>query len=501
VNRESKIENRLVVKAMLVFLAGFALYFLSRSPGLDEIDSVNFAMGVRQFDIWQHQPQPPGYPLYIALGKLGVALFRISPELSLHLVSAIGGAIFLASWFLIIRLQFHESLAWWLTSCLAITPVVWMTATKVLTDSLAAGLLSAEILFALCFVRSGNLRSALAASIFGAAAAGARPQLFAVILVIWATPFFWRRTPVKIWLSGIVVLLGGCLVWLAPMWYSQWLLHPETPVCQVYPKLIWRQWQWRFDKPDVYIGAGDWTPLYLAKRFAFHFLGWFGLGFGLLASAIALVAGVIILSGGVIGYFYQRREPSDVAFWKLHWPWAAVHCLIIFACLPPTQRYYLVIYPLLLVMLLRGFVHMPAPWNRSVLLLPALLLFIAVPLAIANHRDDSPPVRLVHYLKKLYPESKRSHVMLLFSNRTQRHAQWYAPEFKTIPLHRLPATNELPELTKDALDVYTDDDQFALPSGWPRVLLKEFSRNWVIYMKSHDVTLFRIEKPAGEVSP
>jgi hypothetical protein len=75
------------------------------------------------------------------------------------------------------------------------------------------------------------------------------------------------------------------------------------------------------------------------------------------------------------------------------------------------------------------------------------------------------------------------------------------PEFKTIPLHRLPATNELPELTKDALDVYTDDDQFALPSGWRRVLVKEFSRNWVIYMKSHDVTLFRIEKPAGEVSP
>lgn len=97
---------------MLVFLAGFALYFLSRSPGLDEIDSVNFAMGVRQFDIWQHQPQPPGYPLYIALGKLGVVLFRISPELSLHLVSAIGGAIFLASWFLIIHLQFHERLAW-----------------------------------------------------------------------------------------------------------------------------------------------------------------------------------------------------------------------------------------------------------------------------------------------------------------------------------------------------------------------------------------------------
>lgn len=153
-----------LTKAAIIFLLLSGIYFFARSPGLDDYDSVQFAMGVRSFDVWQHQPQPPGYPLYIAVGKIGVALFGISPALSLHLASAIGGAIFLASWFLIIRLQFYERLAWWLTSCLAITPVVWMTATKMLTDSLAAGLLSAEILFALCFVRSGNLPGALAMS-------------------------------------------------------------------------------------------------------------------------------------------------------------------------------------------------------------------------------------------------------------------------------------------------------------------------------------------------
>jgi hypothetical protein len=30
-------------KSVIIFVATFALYFLSRSPGLDEIDSVNFA--------------------------------------------------------------------------------------------------------------------------------------------------------------------------------------------------------------------------------------------------------------------------------------------------------------------------------------------------------------------------------------------------------------------------------------------------------------------------
>src|SRR5437016_3383667 len=73
-------ETRVSIKAAFIFLAVFTLYFISRSPGLDEIDSVNFAMGVGHFNLWQHQPHPPGYPLYIFLGWLGVKLFSASPE-------------------------------------------------------------------------------------------------------------------------------------------------------------------------------------------------------------------------------------------------------------------------------------------------------------------------------------------------------------------------------------------------------------------------------------
>jgi hypothetical protein len=64
---------------------------------------------------------------------------------------------------------------------------------------------------------------------------------------------------------------------------------------------------------------------------------------------------------------------------------------------------------------------------------------------------------------KPYPESERNRVVLLFSNQTQRHFQWYAPEFKTIPLQRIPSTSALPGMTKDAIEVYTDDEQFPLP--------------------------------------
>jgi hypothetical protein len=62
--------RRFVLLAVGVFLAAH-LPFLAAS--LDDIDSINFALGIRHFDPAEHRPHPPGYPLYIALGKVATA--------------------------------------------------------------------------------------------------------------------------------------------------------------------------------------------------------------------------------------------------------------------------------------------------------------------------------------------------------------------------------------------------------------------------------------------
>ncbi len=478
-------------KAALIFIAAFVLYFLSRSPGLDEYDSVQFAMGVRDFNIWAHQPHPPGYPLFIFFGWIGYTFFRLSPEVSLYLVSSLGGALFVASWFLLIRLQFNERVAWWITACLAITPAVWMTATKVLTDPLAAGFLSAEILAALCFLRSGRLLPLVSASLFGAAAAGARPQLILVIMVILATALAQRRSAWPKWMLAFGTLVSACLLWLLPMWYLQARLRPDIPPWLVYPKLLYDQWRWRLDKPHVYLGAGDWSPRYLGLRLGEHIFGWFGLGFGLLQSKLVLGIGAIILVAGFAAYFLAARDAQDRGFWKLHAPWSLVHFTTIFISLDGAQRYYLIIFPLLLVALMQGFLRLPAPWHRSAFALPALLLFIGIPLAMTNHSEEAPPIRLVHYLQKLYPSAQRSQVILLLHS-TKRHADWYAPEFTVID--PIPSPEKMKELTKDATAVYTDDDTAPLPPGWRRISLIEFRRSLVIYIKHHLIRLYLIDR-------
>jgi len=59
-------ERSAGVALLLLFLIAH-LFFLPRT--LEDLDSINFALGVRHFDVAEHQPHPPGYPLYILAAK------------------------------------------------------------------------------------------------------------------------------------------------------------------------------------------------------------------------------------------------------------------------------------------------------------------------------------------------------------------------------------------------------------------------------------------------
>ena len=61
-----------VLAALALIFALAHVPFLATS--LEDIDSVNFALGVRDFDVAAHRPHPPGYPVYIALGKVATAI-------------------------------------------------------------------------------------------------------------------------------------------------------------------------------------------------------------------------------------------------------------------------------------------------------------------------------------------------------------------------------------------------------------------------------------------
>lgn len=67
---------RCAVAALAVAVAVVRLPYLPLTP--DDLDATNFVLGIRDFDVARHQPHPPGYPLYVALGKLAVPVVKMT---------------------------------------------------------------------------------------------------------------------------------------------------------------------------------------------------------------------------------------------------------------------------------------------------------------------------------------------------------------------------------------------------------------------------------------
>jgi hypothetical protein len=124
--------------AALVF---FVAHLSALPPSLEDVDSINFAMGVRDFDVAQHQPHPPGYPVFIALGKAATAAARAAgvrhPEVrGLAIWSAVGGALAIVFAFLFFRgIGADERHALWAALLLAASPLFWFTALRPLSDT------------------------------------------------------------------------------------------------------------------------------------------------------------------------------------------------------------------------------------------------------------------------------------------------------------------------------------------------------------------------------
>lgn len=484
----------------IIFLLSSALYFGTRSPVLDEWDSVQFALGATHgFNLFTHQPHPPGYPLYVFAGWIGTRL-GLDVRTALEAASALGGGLFVAAWFGLARRETGNArLAGWFALALTVLPITWMTATKALSDAPAAGFLALELLGA-SFYRERRTMGTLAwTALAGAAAAGVRPQNVAVAGLILGLAIVAGGggaapgTRGHRWAAGFGVFLGGCLVWLLPTMLLQARWPEAGGSVWAYPAQLWHQWTWRLDQPKAFVGATGQTGEALTRRVWLHFGGLFTRGFAFSGNLLVGTATFVVLA---YGWWLAARDrvTGSGAFLRKHRVWAVVYVLIIFTCLPPDQRYYLPIFPLLLLPALAG---LATRAGRDLLLplLPAAFLALALPLAWRGHREPAPPVRLVSWLNARHPDpAERPRVWLIFQD-TRRHAQWYGPGFRVEWSQYFPLPPGWPADWSTAAAIYTDDPRVVAspppaPGGTWRPV-GEWHRSPLIYRKHNAVTLWR----------
>ena len=212
-------------------LAALAVIFLAAhlaflSPTLEDIDSVNFALGVRHFDVGQHQPHPPGSPVFIALGKASTAGFRAfgirgAESRALAFWSALGGALMVPLLALLFEsLDGDRRRAFWAAVVAALAPLAWFTASRPMSD--VAGLtlaVAAQVLVLRAWRGSAGSASLIAGAIVAGLAAGVRIQTAALTVPLLAVALV--TAPATITLRARVLTaaaaLAGVLLWGVPL--------------------------------------------------------------------------------------------------------------------------------------------------------------------------------------------------------------------------------------------------------------------------------------------
>ncbi len=205
-------RDRLLAGTLL--LASLALHLPLRAEYLTNWDTVNYAMGVRDFDVPRHQPHPPGYIGYIAIGRLLSYLTGDASE-ALTLLSAVGGSFATAALYLLVRRFAAPRYAFGAALLFGTTPLALYYSAVGLTYMVGAALI---IPFAwLCHRarRDGSRGCLLGAAVLLAALGALRQTDMVLLLPLWlytAWPFEWRER-----LKGGAILAVLTTSWVVPL--------------------------------------------------------------------------------------------------------------------------------------------------------------------------------------------------------------------------------------------------------------------------------------------
>src|SRR5262245_39545910 len=180
-------------------------------------DAVQFALALDRFDVVRHQPHPPGYILYVELGRmLETALGNPA--------AALGGLAIVASAAAVLLLY---QLGWQLYGRgaailaalgLAASPLFWAYGVVALSYTAEAALATA-IAIGAWRMRHGSARALLGSAVLLGLAGGVRQSMLLILSPLWLG-MAWRgfRRPGPI-VAGLALVLITTATWLGPMLY------------------------------------------------------------------------------------------------------------------------------------------------------------------------------------------------------------------------------------------------------------------------------------------
>src|SRR5688572_30082140 len=208
-------------------LALSVLTVLSRLPYrarmLYNWDAVQFALALKEYDIAKHQPHPPGYILYVGLGRM-VNWMLDDPTASYVLLAVLlSGATTFVVYFLA-HAVYGRLTALAAATLMAVSPLFWFYGSVGLTYAAEALLASTVAFFSLRALTGSRTDGWLAAAYLGLAG-GMRQSILVLLFPLWlgSVVVGGRRPHARPGVDGRRVAIGlgvlalAVLTWFVPM--------------------------------------------------------------------------------------------------------------------------------------------------------------------------------------------------------------------------------------------------------------------------------------------
>jgi hypothetical protein len=320
---------------------------------------VQFALALREYDVLKHQPHPPGYILYVVVGRIVNAWLDDPTAAYVTLAVAFSGLTTFVVYYLALAV-YDRTTALAAATLLAVSPLFWFYGSVGLTYAGEALCASTVAYFAFRALNGSRTDAYLAAWYLGIAG-GMRQSLLVLLFPLWCGCVAFGARRLRPVVVGLAILGASVLTWFLPMiWLTGGLERYVAASVELADSVV---------KPTSIVGG----PLETTLRMSRYVL-----------ESVLVALGPLAAAGFLVPWYVRRYGWSEREWFWLGWtlPPLAVCTLVHFG----QAGYVLTFLPALVIFLSRVLVTalghageaFPHPRARVALTAVAVALVVLV---------------------------------------------------------------------------------------------------------------------------
>ncbi len=382
---------RLSIKIVYVLTATSrvaATAWMSRAPGVEDLDGANFVHALSVYDLALHMPHFPGYPVYIAAARVAAQLVG-DPVSALQLPGVLAWGLALGLLWLAMEPRFGKGGAWASVAVLSFAPLSFLAAGQASSDALGTGMLTAAgalvALGAGSEPRRGRLMTLLGVGLAGLVL-GVRASLFPAVGAVLLAGLLLDRASRQ---ACIGAFAAGVLLWAVPFAF---VVGPDLPLLAG-EFLQGHFFSWggtALVTGDPAGRLGDWAALTATHVLAMPAAG---------GSPLRWIAGPAVLALLLLGLSRLDRREQLIGLALL----APYGLWLLLGQNPEKPRHLLPLVPVVAVLVGVGFASLD-PRARLVGAAAGLALAATtLSLGAQQASEPSPAVQLAQWLPEHYP--------------------------------------------------------------------------------------------------